>query len=129
MSTDPEPAGTPVFRSDAIAREYRTADVMVRLYCRKKHGSRGDLCEDCAELLAFAAQRLGKCPFHADKMPCSECPVHCYREPYRTRIREVMRFAGPRLLFRHPILAVEHLLLRRRWQKRAAGSPDKTGRP
>ena len=26
----------------------------------------------------------------------------------RTRIKEVMRYAGPRMLFRHPVLALLH---------------------
>jgi hypothetical protein len=32
----------------------------------------------------------------------------------RARIRAVMRYAGPRMLFRHPVLAFFHLLDRRR---------------
>ncbi len=32
----------------------------------------------------------------------------------RERVRVVMRYAGPRMLFRHPILAVRHLLDERR---------------
>jgi hypothetical protein len=42
-------------------------------------------------------------------MTCAKCPVHCYRPELRERIRAVMRYAGPRMLFRHPRLAILHL--------------------
>jgi hypothetical protein len=32
----------------------------------------------------------------------------------RDRVKEVMRFSGPRMLLRHPILAIRHLLDGRR---------------
>ncbi|MBU2253077.1 MAG: nitrous oxide-stimulated promoter family protein [Proteobacteria bacterium] len=31
-----------------------------------------------------------------------------------SQIRDVMRFAGPKMLYRHPILAIRHLLVQRR---------------
>jgi hypothetical protein len=40
--------------------------------------------------------------------------AHCYRPEMRQRVREVMRFAGPKMLLRHPLLAVRHLLDERR---------------
>lgn len=39
---------------------------------------------------------------------CSRCPVHCYREQMREKIRAVMRFSGPRMLFHHPLAVVRH---------------------
>jgi hypothetical protein len=97
-----------------LAREERTVRAMIRLYCRSHHGTRRELCAECAELVEYAAARLDKCPFQEDKTTCSKCPVHCYRPGMRERIREVMRFAGPRMVYRHPILALFHLLDGRR---------------
>lgn len=91
---------------------------MVRLFCRAHHGGRA-LCPDCAALLAYADYRLDRCPFEADKPTCVACPVHCYRPQQRQRMREVMRYAGPRMLWRHPYLAIRHLLDERR-DRRAA---------
>jgi hypothetical protein len=68
------------------------------------------LCGHCEDLLRFSEDRLRKCPHHHEKRPCKDCSTHCYKEPYRSAIREVMRFAGPRMLFSHPILAIRHLL-------------------
>ena len=43
--------------------------------------------------------------FGDDKPTCANCKVHCYSEAMRERVRDVMRYAGPRMLWRHPVLA------------------------
>lgn len=101
-----------------LERERATVAAMVRLFCRAHHGG-GALCSECAALLAYANYRLDRCPFEADKPTCVACPVHCYRAAERQRMREVMRWAGPRMLWRHPYLAIRHLLDERR-DRRAA---------
>jgi hypothetical protein len=101
-----------------LAREERTIATMIELYCRDHHdaGSRDDdgLCSDCAELLAYARVRLDKCRYGTEKPTCANCPTHCYRPAMRERVREVMRYSGPRMLKRHPVLAVAHLVDGRR---------------
>lgn len=97
-----------------IAREKKTIAAMVGLYCRKKHGTHDGLCEDCSELLDYATCRLDRCPFGPQKTTCAKCPIHCYKPQMRERVKTVMAFAGPRMLLRHPILAVRHLLDGRR---------------
>jgi hypothetical protein len=97
-----------------VARERKTVTAMLHLYCRRHHGGQGGLCQACAELHAYAMCRLDRCPFGADKPTCAHCPVHCYRADRREQIRAVMRYAGPRMLWRHPYLAIRHLLDGRR---------------
>ncbi len=97
-----------------LARELRTIDAMIRLYCREQHGAPDALCPECQELLAYARLRLDKCPFQEGKTTCAKCPVHCYKPAMRERVRLVMRYAGPRMLYRHPLLAARHLLDGRR---------------
>ena len=36
----------------------------------------------------------------------------------REKIREVMRFSGPRMLFYHPIIAIRHVLESRKEKKK-----------
>lgn len=95
--------------SNRILREKRTVDLMIRLFCHAKHRSETELCPDCTALQAYALQRLESCRFASDKPACAECAVHCYKPDMRKRIRAVMRYAGPRMLFRHPVLALMHL--------------------
>jgi hypothetical protein len=95
--------------SPRISREKRTVLAMVRLYCRAHHCT-ADLCRECRELAEYAVNRLDRCPFGALKAACARCVIHCYRPAVRTRIREVMRYAGPRMLYRHPWLAIMHQL-------------------
>ena len=90
-------------------REKRIVAEMIRLYCRKKHGQ-NELCPECAQLLQYASQRSDRCPFMETKTFCSNCRVHCYKAEMREKIRIVMRFSGPRMLFHHPVLALRHLI-------------------
>ncbi len=93
-----------------LARERRTIQVMIQIYCQGTHHSDGSLCPECQQLEAYALQRLEKCPFQAGKPTCARCPIHCYKPALRQQVRQVMRFSGPRMLLRHPILAVLHTL-------------------
>lgn len=68
------------------------------------------LCPECAALLDYALRRLDSCRFGNGKPSCRKCPVHCYRADMRERIRTVMRWAGPRMIFHHPLAATRHLL-------------------
>jgi len=92
-----------------IVREARTIEVMIRLYCRGVHRTERGLCDECSELLEYARIRLNACPYLEGKPTCAKCPVHCYRPALREKVRTVMRYAGPRMPYRHPILALLHL--------------------
>jgi hypothetical protein len=95
-----------------MTREARTLEAMIGMYCHGQHGTRGEtLCADCTDLLAYAGARLAKCPLQEHKTTCAKCPVHCYKRDRREQIRAVMRYAGPRMMFRHPILAFYHLVI------------------
>lgn len=95
-----------------LRREWRTLQAMIAISCRGRHGGRrGALCPACAELRSYAEQRLTRCPFAAEKPTCNNCQVHCYRPEMRERVRDIMRFAGPRMLLRHPVYALLHLVV------------------
>lgn len=94
-----------------LEREYRTMQCMVEIYCADHHGrTRGALCPDCAEFLGYAGRRLEKCPYGEGKPVCAKCPIHCYKRTQREQAREIMRYAGPRMVLRHPWLSLTHLL-------------------
>lgn len=92
-----------------IEEEKAVVEQMIRLYCRKREGH-AELCPRCRELLDYAHRRLDRCRFGEDKPTCKKCPVHCYRPEMKERIREVMRWSGPRMIFHHPLAALRHLL-------------------
>ena len=93
-----------------LQREQATLEKMIAIYCMGQHGTQHGLCEDCKTLQTYAFQRLECCPFGERKGNCAECPLHCYKKEMREKIRRVMRYAGPRMLYKHPILALRHLL-------------------
>jgi hypothetical protein len=104
--------------SRRIDRERRTILAMIELYCKAQHApglasqaaSPASLCPDCQQLADYALQRIDRCPFQAQKPTCAACPIHCYAPARRTQVKQVMKFAGPRMLLRHPCLAVAHLI-------------------
>ena len=97
----------------------QTVTLMIEKYCRGVHKTnRGELCNDCKELLSYVELRLSKCP-HGEKKPfCSNCKIHCYKPDMRVKIKEVMRYAGPRMIFSHPIIATKHLIETKREKRK-----------
>jgi Nitrous oxide-stimulated promoter len=108
-----------------IERERKTLTAMIRIFCRDRHGTKGGLCNDCEGLLAYAVKRLDRCPFGAKKPACANCPIHCYRPDMREQVRAVMRHAGPRMIWRHPVLAACHLIDSRRKAQALCGPEDR----
>lgn len=99
-------------------REKELVSQMILLYCQKQHGTKKGLCAECSELDRYARLRSEKCPFMETKTFCSNCKVHCYKPDMRQKIREVMRFSGPRMIFRHPITAIRHVVETQKEKKR-----------
>lgn len=112
-------------------REAQMVSQMIALWCRGHHGGghaveqAGDdesvrvklglrtitLCPECAELQKYAIARIEHCPHMGTKTFCSACPSHCYRPAMREKIREVMRWSGPRMIRYRPITAVRHAMV------------------
>jgi hypothetical protein len=105
-----------------IRRELRTVRVMIELYCSDNHGGGNEPCEECRTLWDYARQRVERCPFRADKPTCLNCEGHCFEPTMRDRVRMVMRYASPRMLWRHPVLALLHTLDGRRKRRARARS-------
>jgi len=97
------------FTQARLAREWRTLTAMVEIYCRDHHHANGR-CAECEQFLDYASVRLERCHFGAEKPVCAKCPVHCYQRERREQVRIIMIYAGPRMLWRHPVLSVRHWL-------------------
>ena len=93
-----------------MARERKTIKAMIEIYCKNHHGIKEKICPECQELFDYAMMRLENCPFQEKKPTCAKCPIHCYIPEMRTKVKEVMKHSGPRMLFKHPMLAFHHLL-------------------
>lgn len=100
--------------SKRMARERKTIEVMIRMYCDGYHDGEGCLCDECRQLLEYAGRSLQRCPFREDKPTCANCMVHCFNPDMREKIRGVMCYSGPRMIYRHPVLAFHHLIDGRR---------------
>lgn len=111
----------------AWEKEKKLIPVMIAMYCRGSHKAarrrdalkRKEVCAECAELTEYALFRLGKCPYKVNKKFCSFCKIHCYQSDMRQKIRQVMRYSGPRMLFSHPIFAISHVVQMIKYKKQA----------
>ena len=100
---------------NSIEDEKRTVGVMISMYCSSHHNTDdSNLCQVCTSLLDYATTRIDSCTFGTDKPSCEKCPVHCYKKEPREDIKKIMRYSGPRMLFRHPILTIKHLINNRK---------------
>ena len=94
-----------------LKREFETMQRMVEIYCADHHATgRSAPGGDCREFLDYAGRRLEKCPYGEGKPTCAKCPIHCYKRAQREQARAIMRYAGPRMAWRHPWLALTHVL-------------------
>lgn len=90
-------------------REKNTIKAMTKIFCHDIHG-RNEICAECRDFLAYAHARLDKCPHQAAKPTCANCKTHCYKPEMRQQALDIMRYAGPRMLTKHPYLALRHVL-------------------
>ncbi|MCF0253327.1 MAG: nitrous oxide-stimulated promoter family protein [Duodenibacillus sp.] len=102
-----------------LKAEADTLRAMIGMHCRARHGG-APLCPECERLLAYALKRLACCPYGEGKPTCDKCKIHCYGPAMRESLRGVMRWAGPRLQWTHPLLAARHL-----WRSVAIEPPEK----
>ncbi len=113
----------------SLQREQKTIAAMIRIFCDAHHRTDGQvLCPACEELLTYAKERLKRCPFGEDKGACSKCRIHCYKPEMRKRVTEVMRYSGPKMITRHPLLAIDHLLKAKGLKRLESKTPSKLAR-
>ncbi len=85
----------------------------VEVYCSAKHrdvecshitlpaglGER-TICLECSSFLEYAITKRLNCPLEAEKPTCKHCRIHCYDGVRREKVREIMSYAGRRLMTR-----------------------------
>jgi len=98
--------------ADKIDYYKKTIDLMIALYCRDNHYDYRNnemLCNDCKELKNYSMLKLDACVFGKDKPVCVKCKIHCYKPFMREKIKMVMKYSGPRMLLKHPVITAKYL--------------------
>lgn len=97
---------------DQIDKDRRTLEAIGRIYCSAHHAheSKDDagLCPACRETVDTTLARTVACPY-GHEGNCQDCDIHCQRGDAQRRVREMMRYAAPRMAFRHPLMTAEYL--------------------
>ncbi|MEW6088610.1 MAG: nitrous oxide-stimulated promoter family protein [bacterium] len=99
-----------LYKHPRLKRERKTLKITIEMYCKGNHKVQSGICPACSELMEYSLLRLDKCPYQEGKTTCANCPTHCYKKDMREKIRDVMRYAGPRMTSKHPILAFFHFI-------------------
>ncbi len=79
------------------------------MYCKKNHSTDQVPCVECQDLIRYADTRLERCKFGDEKPVCKDCVVHCYSKEQREKMKTVMKWSGPRMIYLHPLFALVHL--------------------
>jgi hypothetical protein len=94
-------------------KDIRLLGKFVEVYCDGRHsgiehvtvtlsdglGSRM-ICPECRSFLEYAIVKRVNCPLVDEKPSCKHCRVHCYDKLHREKVKEIMAFAGLRLMLR-----------------------------
>ena len=110
-SSDIPYAGLPEPERKRLLQDEETVRTMTKMYCRAHHADAAEedglvpSCRACAE---YAIARTRACP-KQHKGNCDDCEIRCYNPAMREQIRQIMAYAGPRMMFTHPVMAVRHL--------------------
>ena len=93
-----------------VDSQKKSMEVMVKLYCRKNHTSKEEICYECREVLNYAVTRLNNCRYGDNKPNCGDCKTCCYKKDMKEKMIKIMRYSGPRLLVHNPRIALEHII-------------------
>jgi Nitrous oxide-stimulated promoter len=99
----------------------------VEIYCREKHSQEKNLftfklvdiksirkkelflCQECTTFLRYCLTMRLKCPYDPKPM-CKKCSRQCYKNDYKLKIREIMKFSGMYLVKRGRLDMLYHYL-------------------
>ena len=91
-----------------VQKEADTVRIMIDMYCKGNHSSNVVFCKECEELATYAESRALNCKFGNKKPVCGKCKIHCYKPSMREEIKKVMRYSGPRMIIKHPVVLAKH---------------------
>ena len=108
---------------DRTAKDRKVLEAIGCIFCTAHHPGKKDscgLCPSCRETIEATLARAVACPY-GHEGNCQDCTTHCQRGQAQERIRQIMRYAAPRMALRHPLMTAEYL--RRKVVKRSAQRP------
>lgn len=96
-----------------IKRDLRTLQAIGSIYCAAHHvdapKNPHGMCAECAATIAFTHDRASNCP-NGHTGNCADCAIKCNRGEQQQRIKAIMKYAAPRMLFKHPLMTLEYAL-------------------
>ena len=90
------------------------------IYCRAHHAEcaqdAAGLCPECREVVETTLAKAQTCPYgHSGN--CQDCDTQCQRGTSKQRVKAMMRYAAPRMVYRHPLMTLSYVS--KKFKKRA----------
>lgn len=92
-----------------LEKEKVIFEKMILIYCKNNH-KENHPCSQCIDIINYGKNKINNCPFDNSKPFCSKCSIHCYEKNVQKKVKEIMRYSGPRIIFYHPITSLKHLI-------------------
>jgi hypothetical protein len=92
-----------------IEREKKMVNAMVLIYCIDHHSYCNAPCTKCYSFGEYSKKRLEMCHYREKKPVCGRCGLICYNPYYKNYAEKCFNYAGPRMMFQHPKLGLQHL--------------------
>ena len=99
-----------VTKHNRVHREAVAIGYMIVIFCTGRHQPVDKLCEECRQVLDHVKQAVELCLYKEDKPVCGKCATNCYNPAIKQKLQLIMRYAGPRMMVHHPVLALRHCL-------------------
>lgn len=94
------------------AKDRATMEAIGKIYCRGNHDaaarSNDIMCPDCRQTIEHTLERASSCPY-GHNHNCEDCETHCQRGQSQQDIKRIMRYAAPRMAYRHPLMTLVYL--------------------
>ena len=74
----------------------KSHSIMLKYAGERSEPLEAELCDECAETVAYGIGRLQGCPFD-NKPKCRKCPNPCYDRPMWKKVAKIMRHSGIKL--------------------------------
>lgn len=105
-------------QKSSYEKDLATLEAMAQIYCDAHHiGMNKDavnLCIECREAVIATLNRTQVCP-NGHIHNCQDCDIKCQRGDGQSRIKAIMAYSAPRMLWRHPLMTFTYL--RKKFQR------------
>ena len=86
---------------------------MIKIFCKGNHpddnsNNSSNLCNMCHDMEKYIHNRIDYCK--QNNFFCAYCDNKCHPMDKSDYLKKIMRYSGPRILKKYPIMSIKHFL-------------------